>query len=212
MPNVQKTGMVKVSQKNVDFAQAKAIVKLNRKVSKLVKANKSDSHFVDVAQTLTPGTTPALGYLVPVAQGDGENNRDGDAISLRHLSWKATLVPNASASSDACRIIIFRARTGLSGTPPPLSTILEVNTNIDSPYNRDYRNSYVILYDKKIDISQANGTKHLKFNTLLNNTMCTFTSTGTTHYNENNIWFYYLFSDNTNKAAINYYSRVTFSP
>lgn len=204
--------LFQVTKKQVDFAQAKAITKLSKKVSQLVKANRVDSHFIDVAQTLTPGTSGSLGYLVPVAQGDGENNRDGDAIALRHLSFSATLVPNASSTADACRIILLRIKSGLSGTAPPISTILQVPTDIDSPYNRDYRNSHVVLYDKKVDISRDNGTKHIKFNTLLNNALCTFTTTGAANYNENNIWFYFLMTDNVNKATINYYSRVTFSP
>lgn len=204
--------LFQVSKKQVDMAQAKAIVKLSKKVNRLVKANYVDSHFIDVAQTLTPGTAATIGYLTPISQGDGEQQRDGDAITLRHLSWSATLVPNASSASDAFRIILFRWKTATVGTAPSPSAILDVPTNIDSPFNRDYRDSLVVLYDKKVDCSNVNGTKHLKLKTRLNNVCATFTGFSAANYNENQIFYLYLATDNTNKASINYYSRITFSP
>lgn len=204
--------MVKNTQVKVDLAQAKAITKLERKVSKIEKATKADVHFVDVAQTLTPGTTAAIGVLTPVAQGDGESNRDGEAISLRHISYKATLVPNAASAADSARVICFKWKSATGGVAPGAAAILEVPTNIDSPYNRDYRESLQVLFDKKIDVSNVNGTKHIKFNTMLHNSEATFISTASNHWNENHVFFLYLFTDNTNKATINYYSRVTFSP
>lgn len=204
--------LFQVSKKQVDLAQAKAITKLNRKVSKLVKANHVDSHYIDVAQTLSPGTGAVIGYLTPVAQGDGENNRDGDAIALKYLTFKATLVPNSVATSDSFRIILFRWKGDTRGTAPAPGAVLQTPTNIDSTYNRDYRESLKVIYDRRYDASAVNGNKHVSVNVSLHNVACTFYDTTASSYNENHIWFLFLATDNVNKANINYYSRVTFSP
>lgn len=204
--------LFQVSKKQMDFAQAKAITKLDRKVKKLVRTSKVDLHYLDTAQTLTPGTTAALGYLTAIPQGNTENDRDGDAVSLKHLRVSMTLVPNTAAASDSFRIIFFRYRGDRGGAAPSVTNILQTSSNIDAPYNRDYRNSYKILYDRKIDCSDQNGVKHLIINKSLNNVACTFTGPLSTNYNENHVWFIFLATENANKAALNYWSRVVFSP
>ncbi len=210
MPNGQ---LYKVSQKQVDFAQAKAIVRLDKRVQRLQQAAKVDSHYIDVAQTITPGNTATLGVLVPVPQGDTEQSRDGDAIALRHIDYRVTFTPHASATTgDSCRFILFRWKAPTLGSAPGASTILSSTTNVDSPYNRDFRESLVVLMDKKFDCSTQNGTRTLRLRKMLNNVATTFNGTASTDWNENAIFFLVLFQENTNKTTMNYYSRVTYSP
>lgn len=210
MPNGQ---LYKVSQKQVDMAQAKAIIKIDRRVRRLQQASKIDSHFIDVAQTITPGNTATLGVLNPVAQGDSEQSRDGDAIALRHIDFRATFTPHASATTgDSCRFIVFRWKSATGGTAPSTGAILDATTNVDSPYNRDYRESMVILMDKKFDCSTQNGTRSLHVSKLLNNVAATYSSTTAASWNENALFFLVLMQENTNRTTMNYYSRLTYSP
>lgn len=207
-----KNALLPSSKKKMDFAQGKAIIQLNKKVNKLYKANQVDTHFFDTAQTLSPGTTASIGYLTSVAQGDTEQSRDGDSIALKYLQMKMTVVPHVSSASDSFRLILFRWKAPAGGNPPSAAAILATASNIDSPYNRDYRESLVVLYDRNIDASPVNGNKHVTIKKALNNVACTFIGASGANYNENHIWFLFLATDNVNKASVNYYSRITFLP
>lgn len=205
---LSKSKMVNALQKPIDRIQTKAISKLDRKVSRLVSAAKTDSHYLDTSQALTPGSTASIGILTAMNQGDTEQSRDGEAVSLRHMRFSATLIPNATAAFDACRLIVFRWKnTGA----PTVTQVLQASL-IDSPYNRDYRESVSVLMDKKLDVSITNGTKQIKLSKSLGNAVATFTGTTSADYNTGHVWFLFLFSDNTNKAQITYYNRITFSP
>uniref|UniRef100_UPI0040473BDD hypothetical protein n=1 Tax=Rheinheimera sp. TaxID=1869214 RepID=UPI0040473BDD len=118
----------------------------------------------------------------------------------------------SATTGDSCRFILFRWKAPTLGSAPGASTILSSTTNVDSPYNRDFRESLVVLMDKKFDCSTQNGTRTLRLRKMLNNVATTFNGTASTDWNENAIFFLVLFQENTNKTTMNYYSRVTYSP
>lgn len=202
----------KNSQKAVDYAQSKALLQLKRKVSKLSQIHKADKHYLDVAQSITPGNTAVIGHLTSIAQGDGVGDRSGNEIALRRIEYRATITPNTSSAGDAGRFILFRWKAPCGAVAPQVSHVLQVTTNVDSPYNPEYAESLVVLKDTKIYCAPGSGTTGLNIQKMLGNSTASYVGTTGASFNEGQLFYVLVFADNTNKSTFSYYSRVTFSP
>lgn len=197
------------TKKAVDTAQSKAIVSLKRKVDKLQKIHKADRHYLDVAQSLTVGNTATIGHLSAIAIGGGVGDRAGNDVALRRTEFRATVIPSTTSAGDAGRFILFRWK---SSSPPSSSQILQLNTNVDSPYNPDYAESLVVLKDTKIYTSPGAGSTGLNINRMLGNALASYNGATAGAIVEGQLYFMILFSDNTNRSTFSYFNRLTFSP
>lgn len=206
-----KSILLPVSKTRVDFNQGMAIKSLKSRLNRVEKESKDNLHFIDVAQTLTPGNTATIGVLTPIGQGDTDSQRSGDSVLIKRVNIKFTLIPNASALVDSMRLIVFRWKGSLSGTPPATTAVLQAITNIDSPLSYDYRDQMTILMDKRISVSNAVGNRQLELNKA-QNAKATFTDGSTTSWNAGAVFFLFLSTDNVNKASVNYYSRISYVP
>lgn len=202
----------KTTKKAVDSAQSKAILSLTRKVGKLQKIHKADRHYLDVAQSITPGNAAVIGHLSAIAQGDGVGDRTGNEIALRKIEFRATVIPNSSAQGDAGRFILFRWKGPCGAVAPQISHVLQSTTNIDSPYNPDYAESLVVLKDTKVYCSSGSGATGLNIQKMLGNANASYVGTTGSSFNEGQLFFVLLFAENTNKSTFSYFSRLTFSP
>lgn len=200
------------AKKKIDMAQARAIVKLKREVNAIKKRDKVESHYCDVVQSLTPGNAATLLHLTPIAQGDGEGDRNGTEVALRSVHYRCTVIPNSSANGDAGRFILFRWKSACSGAPPSVGSILTSTTNIDSPYNPDFKDSLVVVKDTKIYVSPGSGATGLNINAYLHNSYASYVNTTGAGYNEGQLFAIILFAENVNKSTFSYFSRVRFAP
>lgn len=205
-----KAVLFPTSKMDVDRNQGLAIKDLKKRISQIEKQEAGARKYIDVGQTLTPGNTFTIAQLTPIAQGDGDQNRDGDKVAARSLELRMTLIPNATSTSDTARIMVVHWKGNLLGNPPGASTILESTTNVDSPNAWDYRDQYTVLYDQKLDLSLVNGNKHILLKKGLKNKVVNFNGVNASDYTSGQIFLFMLCTDNTNKASINYYSRVRF--
>lgn len=202
--------LLPVSKTDLDRNQGRALLDLKARLRRIEKATTSNRNYIDVGQTLTPGNTAAVGVLTPIPEGDTEQSRTGEKVTLRSIDMRITLIPNASALTDSMRVIVFRWKGDTVGSAPGASKILKSATNIDSPYNEDYRDQFVVLFDKTVAVSNAVGNKQMHLKRGLANATAVFNGALSTDWNANQVFFLFLATENTNKASINYYSRIHF--
>lgn len=91
-----------------------------------------------------------LGYIADlsiIAQGDGDQNRQGDEAHLTSMEFKYDWT--IADTFNRCRVIIFR---WLDDAAPGIADILLGGVSgvpqVYSSYNKDGRNKFNILYDK----------------------------------------------------------------
>lgn len=93
--------------------------------------------------------------LTPMAQGVGQSARVGDEVTLKSLRFRYTITvgaPGLVAAADqynVVRVCIFKYLQD-DGLASPNNNILSAasSNNTLNPINPDYKDEYIILYDK----------------------------------------------------------------
>lgn len=113
----------------------------------------SETKYFDLG-ALATGITYAgsVADLTGVIQGNGDTNRIGDKLRMKHITLKYQL--QQTTGPNMFRVIVFQyiGNTQISGAPGA-NTVLSGGTlsTANAPlamYTWDYRNQYIILYDK----------------------------------------------------------------
>lgn len=132
----------------------------DKQIKKVVKAYiKKES---ETKYLITDSTTSAInfnyaGAIVPIsqiAQGDSDDQRDGDQVRLQELKMKFRVL-NVTATSDrVIRVIIFRWKPLATASLPTAQTILyesisqDYLTAMSSIDHKTVPSQAVVLYDK----------------------------------------------------------------
>lgn len=125
------------------------------KAYKMAKSIKRDEEhkYLNLAQTVTnPADNTFASYnLIPIAQGDGPSDRDGNQITLKSMFFRVRLTPTGDYGVGInYRFIIVQDRqTNPNGTIPGISNILLNGNDFMSNYNYPaITTRYKVLYDK----------------------------------------------------------------
>lgn len=111
-----------------------------------------EKHALDSQASLMPdNTVGALECLNLIAQGDAEQNRQGDSIMMKSIHCNLKFTINSSATHTNIRIIMFLYKQP-QGATPTLGFILST-VNTTGVYNHDNAGLYTILYDKSVNLS-----------------------------------------------------------
>lgn len=97
--------------------------------------------------------TPLIVSLVEPARGDGDSDRDGDAIKLTSLKLNGTVYNTITDQNQQVRCLIVQWLPTLSGDITSYNVIDPAGAGLDSAsylnqYNHDQRGNFRILYDK----------------------------------------------------------------
>lgn len=203
--------LVPVSKTQVDRNQGVAIKKLKKKVNGIARALE-DTHQWNLGETKTPGITAAINIVSAVAEGDDVTDRFGRETTLTSWRFAFTVSPNASTTSDTCRLILFRYKSKTGGSLPTASDILTTTNNVNSSLNKTNRSNFEVLKDIKLDCSVQNGTKNRVFKIGMKKKKAYYSSSTAASYDAGHLFYLVLFADDTNKATFAYYSSVNFNP
>ena len=107
------------------------------------------------AYTSVPNTGVPVATYTTMAQGLGDQQRNGNTIKGKSISGKIYVNKSASVSSTGLRLLWILDKE-CDGSIPSLSQILD-NVDIVSSINRDYSKRYVILKDKLIALNDGGG-------------------------------------------------------
>jgi len=141
----------------------KRVAPSTKRITKVVKALsvKADRKDAKVWRptsynSFVPATATTVGLLTGIAQGDNDNQRNGNKIKVLGLDFYGHMAlptnPTPASWNDVIRVIIFKDRA-CNGALATASAILEDTSDVFSPYNEDNlpRNSprrFTILYDR----------------------------------------------------------------
>lgn len=100
------------------------------------------------------GYTPAVTQMSYVDQGNDTEQRSGNSILSKYLSYQTRTTYNQTSTVPvSCRYIIFVDTEPQGGNVPSATDLLDDPTSIISPLNVDHTSRFTILEDLHVDLS-----------------------------------------------------------
>lgn len=155
------------------------VVRLSKQVRLVKKRTDGELRVQDhavAATTINGITTYASGALLygDIAQGDGESDRNGEAIQPLKLTFRYRIIADPTAVSNTFRVIVVRTKVD-AGAAPVLGAVLSQaaitnaflsgynDYNVKMKYNPKATGNIQILYDKihevELPLSGAGGVQ-----------------------------------------------------
>lgn len=136
------------------FGAAASVAKA---VLPIISAINTENKYNDLIYNATiPIATPTMVPLNLLAQGADENERIGNSILLRDMNMRLSFIPDFTAVDyQLVRYIIFVDKQQ-QGTAPTAAQLLTTPANIDTPFNRNYSDRFVIIKDKRLVLAKNN--------------------------------------------------------
>jgi len=115
-------------------------------------------------------STAVITHISGIAQGDGQNARNGDSVKLSSVNLRglitvgSTIAPTSTVNIRTVRVMLINDKVS-DGAPPSLTDILDNSTlpNVYARYNPDNAGGrFRVLYDKRIVVSAT--TNCVRFN------------------------------------------------
>lgn len=209
----RKTYRKKATKKPMRYKAADVAFKaykMAKGIKRLINVEKKIFE-VDSA-AISVGTTFTVTNLLNPAEGLTSITRTGLSIKPLNLQFRGILYNNGASIFNFFRIIIFRYR-GEHGTAPVGADIL-ATSNMDSIYNWPGRKKYHILWDHTYPFGSGTTDRQniVMFNKRIRLTGHTvFTTDAGTAIEDGGLYVLYVATDNTNKAVVDYFSRVQFT-
>jgi hypothetical protein len=137
-------------------------------VKKLISSNLEHKFFDSKAYAQAATTTPTQDALSAIPQGDGDSQRDGDAINLVKLWFKFECYLQGTGGTndftDQVRLIFYRWHPmSAAAHPVPADVLIDLSVAQSatmSAYGWDNRKDFTILYDHTFALS-GNGPSDL---------------------------------------------------
>ena len=115
----------------------------------MIKAINTEMKFVDVISTGNISSTPTIIPLCLPSQGTTEQNRIGNSLLLKDINLRLSISPNYTAVPlNIFRVVMLIDKTQ-QGVAPTASQIFQNSTNIDSAFNKNFTDRFVIIKDKR---------------------------------------------------------------
>lgn len=170
----------------------------------------SELHRFSLTNSVNVDTTGAIVHLSAIAQGDDVNNRQGNSILYKYLTFHNQLQMNPSATGTIVRVMVFVDTESTAGTAPTIAQLQETASSTISPINADYTSRFTVLFDDIIDLSingqRVDNRKH--YSSL--NFHAKYTGSAAANYDKNQIFLFYVSNEAVNTPILNYYSRIAY--
>jgi len=170
--------------------------------------------YVDVQGTTSIGTTWSAILLNGVAEGDGENARDGNTIKAMSNLNRLQLKINGSATYSRVRVMLVRYKPSHGSTSPVVAQLFQDTADILSPLNKDYIGDYKIYFDKIYTMSVNNDSANIQLNKFMKglkfHTRYSGTSNASTSLSMNSLWLCLVSDEATNTPTYDLYNRFNY--
>lgn len=154
---------------------------------------------LDNAASVSPDTSGSIINLTHIAQGDGDQNRDGNQVEGKSIRSKFYIQKNSSATTTIVRIIWFIDNKSVSGSTPAVTDVLETATPQSMP-NFENRRRFSILADRVYNLGDITMTHSEYFKKV--NMKVTFADNTSTSGNDNQLYCLHLSNEPTNKPTL----------
>ena len=166
----------------------------------------------DVAGQLNPSNAGSIFILNDIAAGDDVNNRTGNSILAKYLTFNYTVSALAAATTTNLRILIV-VDTENIGANPTISQILQntlITGSLTAPINSDNTARFTVLMDRHHSFTntgqltiQRKNYKKLDFH-------IRFTGTLSSNFQKNSIYVLAVSDQTTNTPTLDYNSRIAY--
>lgn len=163
------------SQKRRDVFPATKVPKLRRTqrsynlattndVRRIVAKSKESKYVIAQFAGSPAYDSPAFSLLNTVAQGTTDTDRVGDEITMTGMTLHGSISAVSSSTPVQVRVLVLQWK---HNTIPTLNDIFETGgtptgSTVEEVYNHDNNPRLQVLYDRRFQIGQTNGTDGLK--------------------------------------------------
>lgn len=186
-----------------------------RGVAKIKGLVNSEKKYTDKSLSIQPiAWTGQVDLLSSIAQGNDDNQRQGNSVLARSLYLQMDARINTVNDSNVLRVLVV-VDTENTGTAPTVSDVLQtsmVGTSnvINAPINNDHLPRYNILLDKKLVLSK-NGNERICFKRYIKlYKHIKYTGANATDTYKNNIYMVMVSDVGIDDPFFSYYSRLGF--
>lgn len=167
-------------------------------------------HF-DTDNTIYPYTGAFLSTgLFQIAQGDADNQRNGEKLRIKSLHIQGSVVKNAAVANTLIKIVLVKCPTIHSDTSP--QTEVYTTQSMTSFRNMDFTKKYSVIWTKTISLNSIK-TKQLFDKYIKLDIPVSYTAAGADTI-EANGYFLMITSDQINNASsiptFNFKTRVRY--
>ncbi len=185
--------------------------KIYRDVAKLRALINVEYHSLLTSFTVDPSSSGAVVNLTAIAQGDTTVNRQGNKIRLKYLSVRGSVIQNASAANTNLRMMIVRDNNGNTTQPAITDLFVDVagfvaNGNKNGLPQANSR--FTILWDKFVQLSDANGDMRAYSYSMSLDHHTFFTGAGATDEGKGHLYLFIGSNEATNDPVVKVDSMV----
>lgn len=121
----------------------------------MIKAINTEQKFIDLATgAVNISSTPSFWNLCLMGTGTDEQSRIGNSILLKDFNLRISFTPNYTGTAYNYFRMTILVDKMQNGTPPTATQLFQAPTNLDSAFNRNTSDRFVILKDKRFVIAQ----------------------------------------------------------
>lgn len=187
----------------------RVIPQLIRDVSLIRDMINVEPKFVDTSGNGTISTTGVLGILSLLAQGNTDQQRNGNQVKLKDIKIQIDIGRNAAAASNRVRAMLIVDKE-FDGALPTIANVLQTS-NVLSPLNKDYSKRFVVLKTKHFMIDASMASKSFTWYCKLPfHGFYDGTTAAAADCKENQILLLLLEDQAINVASYAYYARINF--
>lgn len=203
------------------------VASVAKAVLPVIGAINTEAKFYDsVSSGAVTFAAPVFFNMSATTQGTTENNRIGNSILSKNISCRINLANTWTAADDGqwarMRYVIFVDKNQ-AGSVPTLAQLMTNTTSLNSPFNKNYTDRFVILKDKMITFNPqdrlvpAGGVQTFIFNKYFKqldfHTRYIGTSSANADQGQNALFFFAWYQANTatQTSAVSCYSRLNFT-
>lgn len=142
--------------------QKKSLSPTQRKeVKKLVMAPMEKKNFPWFYQDLDITDVHNISNITAIPQGDGEAERDGDSVKITGTYGRGAII--VGDGFNMVRLTLIRWKCNGEPTAAQIYDLTNIGTNgsMYSPFNHNYRDQFVVLQDKFINLDTYNPYKQV---------------------------------------------------
>lgn len=210
MPRYSRPGYKKCGK--MVYGDAKKALALAKKVKSMlnVEYKINDNHITGSGSDIN-GSIVQLSNLL---QGNTNETRDGNQVKYTQIQLKYFVTINSGATATLVRVFLIldkQTNTAIY-TPAQILKNITVGDGMNSPYNRNFRRRFRVLYDRVHDLS-INGNRVIRGKKTINISVpvrYNGTSGSISALTENSLSFMHLSSEATNVPAITAFMRCLF--
>ena len=170
----------------------------------------SEKHHTDFSIGGTsPNTTPSTQQLTAIAQGDEIDDRTGNSIFVRGITWRFCLELHASATATQVRMVLVKDNQQGADSAPSWTTVFS-SAAIDSLLNIQTLGRFTILKDKTYLLDAVNRRQIFEKGFYPMKYHVRFNGTTSSDIQKNGLYLMYMSNEATNTPTLDGVWRTNF--